>query len=328
MIALAEALAIPVIETPSSIFSNFPKDHPLHQGPTFKPFLDSADVALVVRSRVPWYPPNQRPPNATIVLIDDNPYRPHMVYQNLHADMILEGDVAYSLAALAEAVRAARVDPARVAERQARHAAAHRKLDDARLSAVAAAKTKRPIDPVWLAAALGEALPEDTTYVDETVTHRGIVETHLRNRGPGSFVKVRGALGQGLGTALGVKLAKPGSPVVSLIGDGSFLYNPVTQSLGYAARGELPILIVVFNNQRYRAMRDNHLDYYPDGVAKENELFYGETIGGPDYSVLGAPFGGWGRRVEDPNELVPALREAHAATRDGRTAILNVVIDP
>jgi acetolactate synthase-1/2/3 large subunit len=326
--ALAEALAIPVIETPSSIFSSFPKDHPLHQGPSFKPFFETADVVLVVRSRAPWYPPNQRPPNATIVVIDDNPYRPHMVYQNLHADMLLEGDVAYSLRALAEAAGGARPDPAAVAKRRARHAAAHRKLDDARLSTVAAAKRKRPIDPVWLAAALGEALPAETTYVDETVTHRGIVEAHLRNGGAGSFVKVRGALGQGLGTALGVKLAKPDNPVVSLIGDGSFLYNPVTQSLGYAERAQLPILIVVFNNRKYRAMRDNHLDYYPDGVAKQNELFYGETIGGPDYSLLGAPFGGWGRRVEDPNELVPALREAHAATRDGRTAIVNVVIDP
>jgi acetolactate synthase-1/2/3 large subunit len=262
------------------------------------------------------------------VLIDENPYRVHMVYQNLHADLVLEGDVAFSLATLAAAARAARPDPAKIAERRGRHAAAHQKLDDARLSAVAQAKTKRPIHPIWLCAALGEALPADTVYVDESVTHRGIVEAHLRNTGPMSFLKVRGGLGQGLGVAIGAKLAMRDRPVVSLIGDGSFLYNPVTQSLGYAQNARLPILIVVFNNNGYRAMRENHLDYYPDGVAKQHDLFYGEPIGGPDYAVLGAPFGGWGRRVEDPNELIPALREAHAATQDGRTAILNVVIDP
>jgi acetolactate synthase-1/2/3 large subunit len=325
--ALAEALAIPVVETPSSIYSSFDKDNPLHQGPSFKPFFESADLILVVRSRAPWYPPANRPPNATIVLIDENPYRVHMVYQNLHADMVLEGDVSFTLETLAAAAKSARSDPAKVDDRRARHTAAHRKLDDARLSAVAQAKTKRPIDPVWLCAALAEALPAETMYVDESVTHRGIVEAHLRNRGPMSFLKARGGLGQGLGIATGVKLAFPDRPVVSLIGDGSFLYNPVTQSLGFARNSGLPVLIVVFNNNGYRAMRENHLDYYPDGIAKQNDLFYGETIGGPDYAVLGAPFGGWGRRVEDPNELVPALREAHAATRDGRTAILNVVLD-
>ena len=101
----------------------------------------------------------------------------------------------------------------------------------------------------------------------------------------------------------------------------------MTQSLGYAAEANLPILIVVFNNREYRAMRKNHLAYYPDGVAKQNSIYYGATLKGPDYAVLGQPFGCWGRKVEDPNELAPAIREAHAATKDGKTAILNVMID-
>jgi len=326
LVGLAEALAIPVVETPSSLFSNFPKDHPLHGGPSFKPFFDGADLVLVVRSRAPWYPPQNRPPNATIVLIDENPYRPHMVYQNLHADIVLEGDAVFTLETLGAAVKGKA--NGKIDERRTRVTAAHNKMDEARRAAVAQAKTKSPISPVWLAAALGEALPKDTIYVDETVTHRGIVETHLRNQGPGSFVKVRGGLGQGLGHAIGVKLAAKHRPVVSLIGDGAFLYNPITQSLGYAAQAELPIIIVVFNNQGYRAMRDNQLDYYPDGVGKQTGIYYGEPIGGPDYAVLGAPFGGWGRKVSDPNELVPAIKEAHKATLDGKTAILNVIVDP
>ena len=84
---------------------------------------------------------------------------------------------------------------------------------------------------------------------------------------------------------------------------------------------------MVFNNNQYLAMKQNHLDYYPDGVAKQHNLFYGAPVGGPDYATLGAPFGGWGRRVEDPAELIPAIREAYAATKDGRTAILNVVLN-
>ncbi|MBI2316728.1 MAG: thiamine pyrophosphate-binding protein, partial [Betaproteobacteria bacterium] len=326
--ALAEALAIPVIETPSSLFSNFPKDHPLHQGPSFRPFFDTADLVLVVRSRAPWYPPRQRPSKATIVLIDENPYRGHMVYQNLHADSVLEGEVTFTLQTLRELASTVRTDAGKIAERRARHEQRHRALDEARLASVAAAKKKRPIDPVWLCAALGEALPADTVYVDESVSHRDTVEAHLRNRGPQSFIKVRGALGQSLGHALGVKLALPERPVVALSGDGSFLYNPITQSLGYSQRDNLPILIVVFNNNEYRAMRTEHLSYYPQGVARQHDIFYGAPIGGPKYAELGAPFGCWGRRVEDPAELVPALREAHAATKEGRTAILDVVVNP
>ena len=326
LVALAEAMAIPVVETPSSVFSNFPKDHELHQGPSLKPFMDTADLLLVVRSRIPWYPANKRPANATVVLIDETPYRVQMVYQNLSADHVLEGDVTFTLETLKTAAEAAKVPAKRISERRTRHTSTHKALDESRLAAVTLAKKKLPIDPVWLCAALSEALPADTVYVDETVTHRGVVETHLRNKGPGSFLKVRGGLGQGLGHAIGAKLAHRDRPVVAMVGDGTFLYNPITQSLGYAAQAGLPIIIVVFNNNEYLAMRQNHTDYYPDGVAMQHNLFYGSPIGGPDYSVLGAPFGAWGRKVENPAQLVDAIREAHQATKDGRTAILNVVL--
>ena len=112
--ALAEALAIPVIETPSCVFSSFAKDHPLHQGPSIKPLADQADVVLVIRSRVPWYPAASRPKNATVVVIDENPYKVHMVYQNLGADRLLEGDVAFTLETLTAAVRAAKVAPDKI----------------------------------------------------------------------------------------------------------------------------------------------------------------------------------------------------------------------
>lgn len=326
LVELAEALAIPVVETPSSIFSNFPKDHELHQGASLKPYMDTADLMLVVRSRVPWYPANKRPSKATIVVIDETPYRVQMVYQNLGADHLLEGDVTFTLQTLKTAAEALGVSAKTRSERRNRHATSHRKSDEARRSAVEVARTKTPIDPVWLCAALSETLPADTVYVDETVTHRGVVETYLRNRGPGSFLKVRGGLGQCLGHAIGAKLAHKDRPVVAMVGDGTFLYNPITQSLGYAAQAGLPIIIVVFNNNEYLAMRQNHADYYPDGVAQQHNLFYGSPVGGPDYAVLGAPFGAWGRKVDKAGALQDAIREAHDATRNGRSAIINVVL--
>ena len=57
----------------------------------------SARRQTAVSSRVPWYPPSNRPRNATIVAIDGNPLKGTMAYQNLQADRYLEGDVAITL---------------------------------------------------------------------------------------------------------------------------------------------------------------------------------------------------------------------------------------
>ena len=126
---------------------------------------------------------------------------------------------------LAEAVRASGVDAAKVAERGTRWQAAHDKLHDELRAAEAEARGKSPIDPVWLCAALGETLPDNVVYVDETITHRRILRSHIPWNGKQDYFRVAGGLGQGLGIALGVKLALKDRPVVSLIGDGSFLYT-------------------------------------------------------------------------------------------------------
>ena len=129
-----------------------------------------------------------------------------------------------------------------------------------------------------------------------------------------------------IGTALGIKLAARRQPVVLLIGDGSFLYNPIVQALGAAKRHELPIVIVVFNNKKYEAMRKGHVHHYPEGASASADLHFGVTIDGPDYEQLGGHFGFHGRRVEKREELPGALKGALAATNDGRTAILNVMV--
>jgi len=326
LVELAETLAIPVVENMVADFGNFPKDHPLHQGFDLAPFRADADLVLAIRCRAPWYPPSNRPPRATVVAVDETPFKEHMVYQNLGADVTLEGDAVESVRLLTKAIRGARIDAAKVAERRTRLEAAHAKLIDGYRSAEAAARSKRPIDPVWLCAALAETLPGNAIFVEETTTHRGVVQKHLRWNEPGRYYKVPSGLGQGLGVALGVKLANPKRPVVCLIGDGAFLYNPVPQSIGLSMEAKLPILIVVFNNVGYQAMKNNQLEYYPDGTGKQHDIYPGMPIKGPDYGELAKPFGGWGRKVEDPAELPGAIREGLAAVESGKVAILNVVL--
>lgn len=326
LVDLAELLAIPVVESYVAKYSNFPKDHPLHQGHIFAPHLNDADVVLMARNRIPWYPPSNSPTNATVIAIDEAPFDPTMVYQNLQADRFLEGDVAASLRLLADAVRALGFDDAKIEARRARWQAAHEEMQAGYRAAEAEARGKDRIDPVWLCAALSEAMPKDAVYVDETTTHRIPIQKHLKWNAPHDYVKVPTGLGQGLGTALGIKLAVPERPVVSIIGDGAFLYNPVSQSLGLSMEADLPILIVVFNNTGYQAMKNNQLNYYPDGAGKQNDIFLGHPIDGPDYAELAKPYGGVGWRVDDPEKLVGVLKEALAAVEGGKTAIVNAVL--
>jgi acetolactate synthase-1/2/3 large subunit len=328
LVALCELLALPVVETRRAAFSNFPKSHPLHQGHDQKPFRADADLVLLVRTRAPWYPPSDRPPNATIAVLDEVPHRDYMVYQSLQADLYLEGDVGRTLRALADAVREIGPDTAAIEARRARLAASHVRLWEGKRKLYDELRTKRPIDPVWLCAALSEVMPDDAVYVDEVTTHTGLMHEHVLWNTPQSLFSRQGGLGQGLGLALGVKLALPDRPVVTLIGDGGFLYNPVLQCLGAARDYKLPTLTVIFDNKKYAAMQHMHLKMYPDGTAVATDTFHGTHINAPDMAKVAESVGGYGVRVDDPDALPDALRKGLAAVAEGRPAIVDVICDP
>lgn len=326
MVELADALAIPVVEVGTANCVNFPKDHPLHIGFGMGDMHAEADLVLLVKSKAPWYPSSKRPPKAKVVAIDDYPHKTHMVYQGLHAEEYLEGDVAASLRGLAKAGTALGPDKAALAARRERYAARHDEVVKDRLAKQQAARDKSPIDPVCLFATLNEVMPDDVIYDMEITTHGGLAKQHLDFHRPQSLFSGHGGLGQGLGTTLGVKLACPDRTVVSLIGDGSFLYNPVTQAFGASRDYKLPILIIVFNNGRYAAMQSAHRTEYPDGVAATTDTWHGVNINGPEYQDLVAPFGFHGEKVDDPNELNGALQRALDTVKGGRTALVNVVL--
>jgi len=325
LVALAELLAIPVIEPQSAVCANFPKDHELHVGGDVAQ-ASGADVVLLVGCRSPWYPPsNDLAPDAHVVVIDEVPQRPHIVYQVLHADTYLEGGVASTLLALADAAQR-RLDTSVVAERQLRWNAVHeRQLADAEADEQQAEANSEKITPPLLVKILREELAPDTIFVDETITHSRIVQRHLRWNEPDSWFYVQGGLGQGTGIALGVKLARPEQPVTFLVGDGSFLYNPIPQALMASKDMALPLLIVIFNNRQYLSMKFNHLRFYPDGAAVQGNDFDGVDLSTqPALSEFGAPFGSPGWEVSDPAQLRSVIVEAKAAVAGGTTAIVNV----
>jgi acetolactate synthase-1/2/3 large subunit len=277
--------------------------------------------------RAPWYPPTKKPTAGTIVAIDENPLKGTMVYQTLMADHYLEGEVSTSLKLLTEAARAAGVTVAKTAERRDRWRAEHDKMQGEELAAEQKAMSNGgSIQPLGLINVLRNSMPANTIYVEETITHSQPLQQHLPWTDPQSYFRVGGGLGQGTGFALGVKLAAPDRPVALVVGDGSFLYNPVVQALGAAKGNALPIMIIVMNNRKYAAMQKGHLHHYPDGVAMGADMYHGVHIDGPDYAELAKPFGLFGQKVEKLAELPGAVQSALKAMKDGKTAILNVCL--
>ncbi len=326
LVDLCETLALPIVESAAGDATNFPKDHPLYQGNESSALLKEADLLLVVRSRNPWYPPNMGPIHAKVVLIDESPFKLHMAYQNLQADAFLGGDAAASMRLLADAARAAKLDEKILTERRTRWSGAHDKLMQRFRSAEADARAKPGIHPVALCATLAECLPADTIYLDETTVHGGLNKRHVGHKGAQSFISLRSGLGQGLGLALGVKLARPKQPVVTLIGDGAFLYNPAVQCLGFARDEKLPIMAVIYNNNGYRAMRENQSSYYPEGAGVKHKLFLGEPINAYAFEDLPKLFGGVGFKVDTLDALKVALRDGAAAMKDGKSVVINVIL--
>jgi acetolactate synthase-1/2/3 large subunit len=326
LVELADLLAIAVINGRVNAYANFPTNHPLYLGMGRYKAIEAADLVLLVGARAPWYPPRRRPTSGKIVAIHENPLKGDMAYQNLHADYYLEGDIAESLALLIAATKSAKIDAAAVSARRQRWTREHDNYVAELRAAREKAQNGSAIDPLSLLGALGEVMSADTIYVDETITHSPLIRQHLPQTTPQSFFRGSGGLGQGIGTALGIKLAAPTRPVALLIGDGSFLYNPIIQALGASKRHELPIIIVVLNNRKYEAMRKGHVHHYPDGASASKDLHFGVTIDGPDYEQLGSHFGFHGQRVENRAELEGALQSALAASKGGRTAIVNVIV--
>ena len=130
-----------------------------------------------------------------------------------------------------------------------------------------------PIDPRWLCQALNESIPSDAVIVEETTVHRTLIQNMIPRTQPMSYIaRVTGGLGVSLGYALGVKLAQKERPVFVLIGDGGFHYNPVPSCLGLAQEYDLPITVVVFNNQRYLSMERACSSIIPMVLRKKPEF--------------------------------------------------------
>jgi benzoylformate decarboxylase len=235
--------------------------------------------------------------------------------------LALHANVRETLRALLPLLRRMRgADAAAAAERRLaalapRNWSAQR--EQARLAALEAAE-EQPVDPRYLMLRFAEALPEDAVVVEEALTSSLTLPAVLEQRDPQSFYGLAsGGLGFALPGAIGVSLALPGRPVAAMLGDGSALYG--IQALWTAAHLALPITYVIANNRGYRILKERLVSM------RKTNRFVGMDIREPaiDYSALAASMGVPGRRVTDPAEIAPALREALAS---GRPRLIEVMV--
>lgn len=333
LVELAELLSIPVFESAYPTAVNFPKDHPLHMGYDPMEALKEADTVFVVRATSPWYPPSAAPQNgAKVILLDEDPLKEQLPFWGYPVDFYLTADTAQCLSDLVETLRtllkqSGQGDSQRKT-RLERYQRSHDELVEQAKAEARAGQGNRPISPKWFLYMLNKLMPENAVIVEETITHRRIVHRYLT--APESIVRASaGGLGIGLGLTAGQKLAHPDRPVIFLVGDGTFNYNPVVAGLGVCQEYKLPVLTIVFNNGGYIAMKGSHRRRYPEGAAATNDAFLGVDIApDPDYAKLSEVFGGYGARLESPEDIEPAIKKALEQLAAGRSALLNVVMDP
>ncbi|MGH7815770.1 MAG: thiamine pyrophosphate-binding protein, partial [Candidatus Binatia bacterium] len=332
LVEIAELLGCPVVETRSTGVINIPRTHPLHSGYDAKEGVQGADVIFLLAVIAPWHPASITPsPGAKVALLDENPLRAELPYYGYQSDLCLTGEIESSLAHLLAALKkkVSKGDQARMRRAEELKAKNDQRRKKWREEAIALANQK-PMDTRWVAHEISQVLPKDAMVVEETITHRLAVHRYLDNLTPGSFFNgCIGGLGTGLATALGVKAANPKRPVICLIGDGSFNYDPAPAAYGAAQEHNLPFLTVIFNNQGYLSQKSGVPRYYPGGWAVKSNNFSGLHIAPcPEYSLLIKAFDGYGEKVEEPGEVRKAVERGLRAIAGGQSALLDIRLKP
>ena len=151
-----------------------------------------------------------------------------------------------------------------------------------------------------------EELGEDGIFVDEYTQVGYAARFSFPVYHPRTYIACgyQGTLGYGFPTALGVKVARPALPVLSIAGDGGFLFS--MQELASAVQHGIPLVTVIFNNDAYGNVRTMQIRDYDERVIA-SELV------NPDFVKLGEAFGANAFRAESERQLRAALRYGFAS---------------
>ena len=331
MVRVAELLGTPVYGA-SYPTMMFPTTHPqwMHQLPPYAGLYRDAfaetDVLLAVGARVfhDFFAP------ATGILSDGA----RLVHLDINQDAIgrieptdvgVWSDVAQGLdelyAAVSEVQSSAQAASARARARRLADGYASRRAP------LEAAGDTRPMPSTAMMAGLAEGLPADVIVVDDSISCRPDLHAAVTfdQRRRVQAERAGGAIGWGMGGALGVALAAPDQRVVAVIGDGSAMLT--VQALWTAAAYQIPVVYCICNNAGYRVLKLNLRRWFGDVLHEPDRpsQYIGMDLDQPfDLAAIAQAMGVPAERIDDPTRIAPALTQA--LHRNG-PVLLDIVID-
>ena len=335
LVALCELLALPVLES-MAYHVNFPADHELHAGFQYhtvaqNPVLAQADVILAIDSDVPWITAVNRPSaGAAIYCVDVDPLKAQMNMWHVPARRFAAASARVAVEQIARFVRDNHLAVPGVVKARREAAARAHAQEQAERARREQSRSDGVITAEYLTACVRRLLDgEDALILTEVVTNSKVVAEHLRPNRPGSVIHHGGAaLGWAGGAAVGAKLAAPGRTVVSLVGDGCFLFGVPASAQWVARRYGAPALTVIYDNRGWAAPKFSTLQVYPDGAAAATGDFGVSFEPEVDLPGVARAAGAYGVTVASPDELPQVLKDALAIVHGGRSAVVSVQLPP
>lgn len=317
--------------------NNFPTGHPQFLGrvnPTLSPgrkLLACADVVLAVGANVFsgffYLPGSSLGPGTKLIHLDS---AQREIGKTEPTDVALLGDPRLGLELLTEVFEEV-MDPKARDRALARRAAWQEHTSQARAAwsrGLGERWDARPMAPERMMHEIAQVLPETAVLLDDSLSSKDALHAALKFDEPGSLYGERiGAIGWGMGAALGAKLAQPHRPVVAVVGDGSAMMT--VQALWTAANYGIPAVYLVCNNRSYRILKLNmnihRQEILGRDVDPEFERYVGMDFPLPlNIAGIAEAIGVYGRTISDPEDIGPELIRA---LDSGKPAVLDVVID-
>src|SRR5579859_6091780 len=315
--ALAEAWNIPVT-TSIEGKSAFPENHPLSLGSggranprPVKTFLKDADVILGVGCSFALTAFGvAMPPGKTIIHATLDPMD---LGKDVPVQHGLIGDAKLTLAALSEAMAGLDTGPA---EARANAPGRIAELREAWLAewAPRLENDAAPINPYRVIAELNRLVDKAKTIITHDAgSPRDQLTPFWESTAPLSYIGwgKTTQLGSGLGFAMGAKLARPDHLCINVWGDAAIGFTGM--DFETAVRERIPILSILLNNFSMAI----ELPIMKTATAK-----YRSTDISGNYADMARAFGGYGERVSEPGQIIPAIKRGFEQTREGRPALL------
>ncbi len=327
LVELAELLGAPVAGEAQSLgywSKPFPTRHPLYIGTVLRTmrFPGKPDVLLNLGNK--WG--EMASPGTKLISIRLDP---SSLARQAPVDLGMVADLRLAIADLNDAIRSL-ATPSRLSaiadQRAARVRAYSAQMADARQAIARGLSDSSPISMERLGMELEANLDRDTCYVADVDSGKtmdplmafGGDDKQYFGTGPN-------VLGWGMAAAFGVKLARPDVPVVSVVGDGSFLFSG-PQPLWSMARYKAPVTTIVLNNHSY----NNERNRIWNSAGRQFETARDMTCynGSPDvdFTKAASAFGVEGETVKEPANLKDALGRAKMASVEGRPYLLDIHI--